>query len=222
MYYLDKILYSNWNWEAISAISFIILTICIITVTILIGIRQNKLQKNTLKLQLFEKRYNVYNAIIQSLTIVSNSDFSDYVLSGNTDPTDINKLIYNAKYNLNSASILSESLFNKNEHKKISNINVKFKEVTFLHFNIFKIYLQPNADKQELMKKYSVLYQKKILATNAIDIEKYDVLLKTECKEIYDDIIAFNNKISEYKSLIEETKILNDLDKYLLINEIDK
>ena len=65
----------SWNWNAISAVSFIVLTIAIIGVTIVQGKRQNKLQKYSLKITLYDRYSKVYLALHEACIFIKSIDW---------------------------------------------------------------------------------------------------------------------------------------------------
>lgn len=58
--------FSNLDWDAISAVSFIILTIAIIGVNIRQGKQQIKLQRNNLRIQMHDKLSELYVAVLEA------------------------------------------------------------------------------------------------------------------------------------------------------------
>ena len=49
------------------------------------SIRQNQIQKDNIKIQLFDKRYNVYKSLIDAMTILQRDDWDRYVLLKEND-----------------------------------------------------------------------------------------------------------------------------------------
>lgn len=79
--------------DGIGIIANIAIALALLEITIRIGYGQIKVQRDNIKIQMFDKRYAVYEAIADSLDIAMRKDYSDFVLSGMIDLFAINKLI---------------------------------------------------------------------------------------------------------------------------------
>lgn len=75
------------------------------------AIIQNTIQKDNIKIQLFDKRYKVYQAVLDTITLIKRDNWDRYILyKGN----DVNQQFILTEEELYKAVFLSNCLFNKN------------------------------------------------------------------------------------------------------------
>lgn len=184
--------------------------------------QQNQIQKDNIKLQMFDKRYKVFETVIHSADIVNKKDYSDFVLSGNLDPFAINKLVSDINVDLKNQTLLSKSLFDKDIFEIIREISLRFNEVANLHFKLYKQNIRINETDPNRFYQFGQLYAKSLLATAPTDIDSLDAELKKEFPDIYLTIIEFNNAVSNYEKYIKDSRFLANIGKYIIIKDLDK
>lgn len=194
-----------------------------ISVLLLItAIQQNGIQKDNIKLQMFDKRYAVFEAITNSIAIVKQKDYSDLILSGETEYYAINKLIKNADSNLEKQRLLSQALFEDEIYVKIRNISNEFSNITKLHFKLYKQNLKLKQSNPLLFNEFSVLFNNTIYATTNEEVAQCNNILQEKFPDIHRTITEFNSAAASYSDFIKETGVMTDFDKYLIIHNLDK
>ena len=147
------------------------------------AIIQNTIQKDNIKIQLFDKRYKVYQSVLNSITLIKRDNWDRYILfRGN----DINQQFLLVEEELYKSAILSLFLFDDD------------------------IYLE-----------YILLFQQ-FLASRQNGSVKYENELKDKFPKEYIAIMEFSKECDSYLSVVEKSKILTDIGKYIKVDNLDK
>lgn len=194
-----------------------------ISVLLLItALQQNQIQKDNIKLQMFDKRFAVYEAIVDSRAVAERKDYSDYILSGNTDPFTINKLISDVNANLQKQTLLSQALFDNSVYQKVKAICSRFDQITKLHFISLKQNLRLQESDPMQLEAFGALFAKTAMATSSEELKQCDTELMEHFPDIYKTIVDFNEAVAAYSSFIETNGIMGDFDAYLMLDKLDK
>ena len=90
------------------------------------AIIQNTIQKDNFKIHLFDKRYKVYQSVLNSITLIKRDNWDRYILfRGN----DINQQFLLVEEELYKSAILSLFLFDDDIYLKLKDINNSFDKV---------------------------------------------------------------------------------------------
>ena len=208
--------------DSIYAISFIVLTIAMYRFSKQQGLDNGKKQRDFFKIQLFDKRYSVYEAIEGAVALIERKDFSSLILSEGIDPNLISKRLIDAQENLHKASCLSQALFSKDVSDKIFQIEARYKVLVDEHFKIFKQYVMPSTKLNHEREMYVRIFSKQMFETDPVEIENLNKELQEICPHTYYTITDFNLKVADFTHLVNELKVLEDFDKYMILGEIDK
>jgi len=196
----------------------IITALLLIEVTYSIGKRGIELQKHSVKIQLFDKRYKVFQSIIEANTLVSTK--TQIVLDVyKSDLLDVfNNQLTERLNQLKESELISKKLLNEEICNKMKIIVSQFQKI---HDDFFQLY------------KLTVRLQITLNSTEKLDILNMtrltnDLLRKAKIKSKNQvDIMALNSEwefwkesVNGFSSYIESSRILNDFDKYLIINDI--
>lgn len=198
----------------VNIIAFIILTVKLVS----IAKQQNNIQKANIKLQMFDKRYAVYDAILKSQEAVTKEDFSHDILSGNNDIHIADKLINDANKNLKLQTQLSRNLFDKDINEKIKNICYEFDNITKQYFNFQKDRLRFPGE----FTSYDKLYFEVFMAETTEEKEQYENQIEKACPNIFKFINDLTLTVLSFDNFIKNSRIITDFDKYLIIDNLDK
>lgn len=179
---------------------------------------QNRIQKDNIKIQLFGKRYSVFQSVLDSITIIERNNWDRYFLFNKDD---INKEIIIIEENLYKSVQLSVCLFDNNLQSKLIEVNNLFCKVTKAYKNMIIAnlsYLEEHKNAQEFI---SVL-KLHILSNNGLNSEEYENDIKTKFPNLYINLLAFSKECDAYISFIKESGIINDLRKYVVVSGLDK
>ena len=208
--------------DSISVISFIVLTVAIYRSSKQQGLDNEQKQKDFFKIQLFDKRYSVYEAIENAVALIDRKDFSSLILCEGMEPNVINKRLIDAQENLHKASCLSQAIFSKDVSDKIFQIEAKFKVLVNEHFKILKQCIMPLTKLNNESEMYGRIFSKQMLETDLVEIEKLNKELQKLCPHTYYIVTDFNLKISDFIRLVDELKVSDDFDEYMILNNIDR
>lgn len=206
----------------INIVTFIVLTIAIYKLSKQQSIDNEQKQRDFFKMRLFDKRYSIYEAIESAVALIKRKDFSSLILSEGIEPNVINKRLIDAQEQLHKASCLSQVLFSKDVSDKIFQIEAKFKELVNEHFKIFKQCIIPSTKLNNESEMYGRIFSKQIFETDPVEMEKLNQELQKVCPHTYYTMTEFNLKISDFTRLVNELKVSEDFDEYIILSNIDK
>ncbi len=93
-------------------------------------------KKDYLKIQLFDKRYSVFQSVLDSITIIKRDNWDRYILFKETD-INIGKQLLEIEESLYNSVYLSNCLFDDNIHSKMIEVNNKFCTVSKSYKDMF-------------------------------------------------------------------------------------
>ena len=198
-----------------------LLGVCTFFFTIVLAInayQQNLISKQNIKLQLFDKRYKVFETIVSSGRVVSEKNYSNQILSiGVDDPNFINKKVMESVERMHDAAILSQTLFDRSLAAKIFKAYDKYKAISDMHFSIIKqqVELMANPD-------FGNIFKAQLLTTDDNKMTQLNSLLQEKFPSFTLLSDKFNSEVAHYNEWIDESGLYKDFDKYLIIDELDQ
>lgn len=179
---------------------------------------QNRIQKDNIKIKLFDKRYAVFQAVLNTVTIINRDNWDRYILFRGDDSI---KQMIDIEENLCNSVQLSKCLFDQNLYKKLCDANNEFCKVAAS----FRNTLVANAEilsSQDKRQPFSEFFISQIISQEGLNVKEYDAKLQAECPEIYENLKKFSDDCSSYLSFIEEHGIIKDIEKYITINSLSE
>lgn len=181
------------------------------------AIIQNAIQRDNIKIQLFDKRYKVYQSVLNTITIIKRDNWDRYILfNGN----DINQQFFLFEEELYKSANLSLFLFDNDVYLKLKDINNSFDKVAKAYKNMcIANVLSIQSDGRT--SEYILLFQQ-FLASRQNGSVKYENELKDKFPKEYIAIMEFSKECDSYLSVVEKSKILTDIGKYIKVDNLDK
>ncbi len=180
------------------------------------AITQNKIQKDNIKIQLFDKRFIVYQSFLDSITIIKRDNWDRYILfNGN----DVSQQMMQLEDNLYKSVQLSFCLFDKELCSKIVDVNNAFTKVA----ESYKDMLVANKEhftSQNEMQEFTNLLNTHILSKKGFNTPEYEDALKKQFPRTYISIMDFNKECSAYLSFVDKCGIIKDFRKYIFIDKL--
>lgn len=213
------------NIQTLSAVSSLFLSALLISVTYHIGKRQNDLQKAHIKLALYEKRFKVYQAIIQTKSL----HVCDFMLSkrllreDNNKPQSVVYRMCNIRDELYQSSVIAHTIFPQELAEKIEKTYRRFDEVIIEHLDIVNkdsIVIKNSSD-TELMKMSHLVKELRDLTPQTIDINKHLPLMQDFISIFGVDNVRYEKRTEYYNWLIE-SRVLEEIQSYITIEALDK
>lgn len=118
---------------------------------------QNQIQKDNIRIQLFEKRYLVYQSVVDSITIIRRNNWDRCMLFN--EETNISKQMLEIEENLYRSVQLSSCLFNIEFVNKLTDVNDAFCKVAESYKALLISNLEYNLseeDKQKFIEAYKL------------------------------------------------------------------
>lgn len=185
------------------------------------AIIQNAIQKDNIKLQLFDKRYQVLQTILDSMVLVRRDNWDRYMLFGAGNDTNfINHQIIDIEERLFKATQLSISIFDTELIGKIEKVNNAYCVVGRSYKKMFVTNLH-NMEDPVMRERFMSIVSKHFIAPESLDYETIDAELKEELPKLYLPLLEFSQECDKYVNLITDLNILADFSKYVIIRDID-
>lgn len=185
------------------------------------AIIQNAIQKDNIKLQLFDKRYQILQTILDSMTLVRRDNWDRYMLFGAGDDTDfINRQIIDTEERLYKATQLSISIFDSELVGKIEKVNNAYCAVASSYKTMLMTNLHTMED-QAMRDQFMGIVAKHFISPAELDYDKLDSELKEALPKIYLPLLEFARECDNYINLMADLKILGDFNKYVIIRDLD-
>ena len=183
------------------------------------SITQNRIQKDNIKLQLFDKRYQVYKVVLDSKTLLKRNNWGRYVLlKGN----DISSQMIDIEEKLYNATQLSALLFNYTVTQKMLGVNnmfcrvaEKYKQLLIAGNNLLNTQ-NDKIDFTQILSKYLVSNE------TADDNKEYNNQLKERFPEVYILLMEYSAFCRDYLDFIEQNNVIRDMAKEIIIKDLDK
>lgn len=179
---------------------------------------QNRIQKDNIKIQLFDKRYNIFQSVLDSITIINRNNWDRYVLFNEID---VSKQIFTIEENLYKSVHLSVCLFDRDLHSKLIEINNAFCKVAKSYKDIL-IDNMDNLKSQDDASDYISLLKSHILSKEGLNTKEYEEELKNKFPKTYISIMDFSKECDDYISCVNKSGIIKDFEKYIIVDSLDK
>lgn len=182
---------------------------------VICAISQNKIQKDNIKIELFDKRYAVFQCLLDSITIIKRDNWDRYILFNKND---ISQQMLQVEENLYKSVQLSFCLFDKELCSKIVEVNNAFSKVAESYKEMLVANLD-NFNSQKEEQEFLNLLSTQILSKKEFNTQEYEDTLKKQFPKTYISIMTFNKECSKYLFFIDECGIIKDFRKYIFIDE---
>ena len=181
---------------------------------------QNRIQKDNIKIQLFDKRYSVFKSVLDSIPIIKRDNWDRYILLKESD-INIGKQLLEIEESLYNSVYRSKCLFDDNIHSKMIEVNNKFCTVSksykdMLISNLTFFQSQNNA------QGFGNVFISQALSKNGLGTKEHEEELKNKFPEIYPNLEEFDKNCISYLSFIDKYGIIDDFNKYIIIDKLDK
>lgn len=203
-------------WENNIDLFFVCVGTGISIAVVMCSIAQNKIQKDNIKIELFDKRYSVYQSFLDSITIIKRDNWDRYLLFKEND---ISKQMLQIEENLFRSVQLSFCLFDKDLCCKLVEVNNAFDKVAESYKEMLVANLDNFTSQKEIQEFFNLLGSQ-ILSKNGLNTQEYEDALKTQFPKTYISIMNFNKECSTYLSFINKCGIIEDFKKYIFIDKL--
>lgn len=212
------------NWEAFGAISAALLSITLIIATIIIAYKQNKINKQPVKLQLFEKRYPLYEYILSIYNIINDKGDNLLKFINYIDDTAFEK--YKEDYNQTQFKAKDiKVLFEENLSQDLIEFVNIYAELLNIIIQVYPQFHENTNEEDENRlpspyseenknDSYSEIVVKSLLNKN--DIEIY----KEKFPELYKLLKLWKEKYNEFKDIYTNKNIEKSMQQYINIKNI--
>ncbi len=179
---------------------------------------QNQIQKDNIRIQLFEKRYLVYQSVVDSITIIRRNNWDRCMLFN--EETNISKQMLEIEENLYRSVQLSSCLFNIEFVNKLTDVNDAFCKVAESYKALLISNLEYNLSEEE-KQKFIEAYKLFLLSTQEQNAKDFEDHLKEQLPKIYIGLMEFSNECNKYLALVEQTGIMKDFVNYIVVRDLD-
>ena len=179
---------------------------------------QNQIQKDNIRIQLFEKRYLVYQSVVDSITIIRRNNWDRCMLFN--EETNISKQMLEIEENLYRSVQLSSCLFNIEFVNKLTDVNDAFCKVAESYKALLISNLEYNLSEEE-KQKFIEAYKLFLLSTQEQSAKDFEDNLKEQLPKIYIGLMEFSNECNKYLALVEQTGIMKDFVNYIVVRDLD-
>lgn len=180
------------------------------------AIIQNTIQKDNIKIQLFDKRYKVYQSVLNTITLLKRDNWDRYILfRGN----DINQQFLLVEEDLYKSANLSMFLFDSDIYLKLKEVNNLFDKVVRAYKNMCITNVQ-SIQSEGRSSEFILLFQR-FLASRQNGSVEYENELKDKFPKEYVAIMEFAKECDSYLSVVEKSEILTDIGKYIKVDNLD-
>ena len=181
------------------------------------AIIQNKIQKDNIRIQLFDKRYAVFQTIIDSITIIKRNNWDRYMLLQNVD---VNNQIISIEEELYKCVHLSTYLFDSDFSDKLLKINNGYCAVVQAYKNLLVFSMSTFTEAEAIAFKN--LLSSHMLLPDGLNSQLYQDELKEMFPKTYISLLEFSNVCNSYLEIIGQTGILKEFPKYINVDGLDK
>ena len=179
---------------------------------------QNQIQKDNIRIQLFEKRYLVYQSVVDSITIIRRNNWDRCMLFN--EETNINKQMLEIEENLYRSVQLSSCLFNTEFVNKLTDVNDAFCIVAESYKALLISSLEYNLSNEE-KQKFIEAYKLFLLPTQEQNANVFEDHLKEQLPKIYIGLMEFSNECNKYLAFVGQTGIMKDFVNYIVVRDLD-
>ncbi len=213
----DAINHSNDAMVTLTIVN-VFLSIVLVTATILLGRQQNQVQKNNIKSQLFDRRYKVYEAIVDAKAFLNRDDHFINGFYIENYFNNLGQMFLDKIERLNDAQLSAEALFGHGIHEKAENITALFAKarMKFFELNLVGYNYKGQLTPDQLMRI------KQIVLDNAFDFTTMKCEIEKIIPGLFEKIPEWQDAVKNFNDYIRNSGIMTDFDDYLKISDIDK
>lgn len=171
---------------------------------------QNRIQKDNIKIQLFDKRNMAFQNVLDSVTIIKRDNWDRFILFNDSN---INRQILQIEKDLYKSEQLSKYIFDKDVYMKFIKVNNAFCRVAKSYKNMLTT--NQNIKTQNNAQEYIELFYSFILSRT----ESGEKELINKFPKAYFNLMDFSRECDAYLSLVEECGIINDFGKYIIVDK---
>lgn len=179
---------------------------------------QNQTQKDNIKIQLFDKRYAVFQAVVDTITIIKRNNWDRYLLFCKND---ISKQMISIEENLYKSIQLSACLFNEDMYLKLVEVNNAFCRVAESYKNMLVSNLK-ELDTQSKKEDCLSFVNSNIFSQEGLNSKEYEEELKEKFPNIYRNLMDFSEKCDIYMSFVARTRVIKDFENYITLDKLDE
>ena len=173
---------------------------------------QNRIQRDNIKIQLFDKRYAVFQAVLDSFAIIKRNNWDRYILfNGN----DVFSQMINIEENLYKSVQLSICLFDQDLYAKLCAVNNAFCKVA----KSFKNMIVTNIDSlssEEEIQSFLKQISSQIVSQDGLNSKQYEDRLKDKFPKVCIRLKEFADECDTYVSFVEKCGIKKSLENISL------
>lgn len=179
---------------------------------------QNRIQRDNIKIQLFDKRYAVFQAVLDSVTIIKRNNWDRYILfNGN----DVFRQMIDIEENLYKSVQLSICLFDQDLYAKLCAVNDAFCKVAKAFKNMIVTNIN-NLSSEEEIQSFLKQISTQILSQEGLNSQEYEDNLKDKFPKVYISLKEFADECEAYISFVEECGIKKEFGKYIVVDKLDR
>lgn len=179
---------------------------------------QNRIQKDNIKIQLFDKRYKIFQTVLDSTTIIRRNNWDRYILFRENDS---NKQIMQIEEELYKSVQLSICLFDSKLYDKLVSVNNAFCKVAKAYKNM-QVANMRNFKSEEEMREFLNLFDFYLLSEDGLESKEYGVNIKEHFPKIYIALTDFSKECDTYMAFVEKCGIKKDFGKYIIVDTLEK
>lgn len=179
---------------------------------------QNKIQKDNIRIQLFDKRYAIFQVVLDSITIIKRDNWDRYLLFKDND---INKQIIEIEENLYKSVQLATCLFDKAMQNKLIEINNAYCKVAESYKNMLIANVNTITSHEDI-QAFLTLLGSHILSQTGLNSDEFEKDLKVKFPKTYNNIMDFSRECNTYISFVEECDIIKDFEKYIIVDDLGR
>ncbi|MGM9724072.1 MAG: hypothetical protein ACI3YG_08270 [Prevotella sp.] len=186
--------------------------------TVQCALIQNRIQKDSIKIQLFDKRYAVFQALLDSVTIIRRNNWDRYILfNGN----DVSRQMIDIEENLYKSVQLSICLFDQELYAKLCAVNDAFCKVAKSFKNMLVTNINSLSSEEEV-QSFLKQISSQIISQDGLNSKEYKDKLKDKFPKVYISLKEFTDECDAYVSFVEECGIKKEFGKYIVVDSLDK
>lgn len=179
---------------------------------------QNKIQKDNIKIQLFDKRYSIFQCVLNSETIIKRNNWDRYILFNEND---IIKQMFQIEEELYKSTQLSMCLFDQHIYSKLIDVNNAYCKVAKLYKDML-IKNQNTFTSQKEIEEYNTIVNFYILSPDGFRTKEYEEKLRSRFPHLFINLMEFSKGCEAYLSFIEECGIKQDFKAYIVVDKLDR
>lgn len=218
---ISAFVYYSLNFSVNTDVFFALIGCSISLLLAGIAVKQNNIQRNNLKLQFFEKRYQIYKIVSDTYSYLLAKDTKNEVYLGYTDELRISHAFFDMKNELIKQVNLSQCLFPDYFFKKLCQISSEYKKIVDAYVDMIKKQSELSIENPNMAEEFREVYISYLKVANEKQKE-IEQQLSQKYSQIFKNIISFNEKSDAYIKYIEDSKIMSEFDQYLKISKLDR